>query len=584
MTTFLSVTEDGEMHPSVGVDSPELKINGYSVADLLDQKEDTIGTKGTAFNKDFGEDADTVAEGDHDHDGVYAESGHSHDVMADGMLILSGQTIDVAITAPAAIYFDAGEDLWKQYIPKQHGSKKIPALYIGQSNVALNGAVIDLSFNGDILFIDDNGEIQTHLNSLSEKKVMGYRIGTTQFKVNYDEYDYRLKKFSEKIMGSDAENSDQFGYSVSISGDIAIVGTNYEDTGGSDAGTAYVFRYNGSTWVEEQKLIASDAEAGDQFGCSVSISGDVVVIGARGEDTGGSSAGAAYVFRNDGAAWVEESKLQASYSEASDYFGSSVSIFGDVVVVGASGEDTGGSSAGAAYVFRYDSVTGIWEPEGVPLIANDAEAGDSFGCSVSISGDVVVVGAYAEDIGGGNSGAVYVFRYDSVTGTWVEEQKLIASDAEAGYEFGIRVSISGDILVVGARGVYVGGSNAGAAYVFRYDSVTGTWNQEGDPLTASDAEAYDSFGCSVSISDDVAVIGAYAEDTGGSSAGAAYVFRYNGSTWVEEQKLMASDAETYDYFGYSVSMSGDALVVGAYFEDTGGSNAGAAYIFDLTKI
>ena len=154
-----------------------------------------------------------------------------------------------------------------------------------------------------------------------------------------------------KILASDKQTGDLFGYSVSISGDTALVGGYGEDTGGADVGAAYIYQYNGSTWVEQAKLQANDKQAGDLFGYSVSISGDTVVVGAHGEDTGGSNAGAAYIYQYNGSTWLEQAKLQASDKETNDWFGRSVSISGDTAIVGARYEDTGGKDAGAAYIF-----------------------------------------------------------------------------------------------------------------------------------------------------------------------------------------------------------------------------------------
>ncbi|WP_119564746.1 FG-GAP repeat protein, partial [Vibrio cholerae] len=358
-----------------------------------------------------------------------------------------------------------------------------------------------------------------------------------------------------------------FGRSVSISGDTAVVGAIYEDTGGSNAGAAYIFTRNGTAWVQQAKLMASDAQTGDNFGSSVSISGDTAVVGAYYEGTGG----AAYIFTRNGTSWTQQAKLTASDVELNDFFGYSVSISGDTAVVGAVNEDTGGSDAGAAYIFTRNGTS--WTQQ-AKLMASDAQTGDMFGRSVSISGDTAVVGAIYEDTGASDAGAAYIFTRNGTS--WTQQAKLMASDAEVNDYFGYSVSISGDTAVVGAANEDTGGSDAGAAYIFTRNGTA--WIQQAK-LMASDAEANDIFGRSVSISGDTAVVGAIYEDTGGSNAGAAYIFTRNGTSWTQKAKLMASDAEANDYFGYSVSISGDTAVVGASREDTGGSDAGAAYIF-----
>jgi hypothetical protein len=368
-----------------------------------------------------------------------------------------------------------------------------------------------------------------------------------------------------KLMASDALANDYFGGSVAVSGDTAVIGARLEDTGGSSAGAAYVFTRSGGAWVEQAKLLASDAQSSDYFGYSVAVSGDTAVIGAYLEDTGGSYAGAAYVFTRSGGAWVEQAKLMASDAQTNNQFGVSVAVSGDTAVIGAYREDTGGSDAGAAYVFTRSG--GAWV-EQAKLLASDAQSSDYFGYSVAVSGDTAVIGAYREDTGGSYAGAAYVFTRSG--GAWVEQAKLMASDAQTNNYFGYSVAVSGDTAVIGARLEDTGGSSAGAAYVFTRSG--GAWVEQAK-LLASDAVDGDQFGGSVAVSGDTAVIGAYLEDTGGSDAGAAYVFTRSGGAWVEQAKLLASDAQSSDYFGYSVAVSGDTAVIGA-------SNADTAYIFE----
>ena len=330
----------------------------------------------------------------------------------------------------------------------------------------------------------------------------------------------------KKLLASDAGAGDLFGWSVAVSGDTAVVGAHQE---GSEAGAAYVFQRDqggAGNWGEVKKLLASDTQSNDQFGWSVAVSGDTAVVGAHHEDAGGTDAGAAYVFRRGlGGAdnWGEVKKLTASDAQAGDQFGDSVAVSADTIHVGAIGEDAGGSNAGAAYVFRREEGGADNWGEVKKLTASDAQLGDSFGSSVAVSGDTAVVGAFTED---SQAGATYVFgRNQGGADNWGEVKKLTASDAQAGDQFGISVAISGDTAVVGAYLEDAGGSNAGAAYVFQRDQGgAGNWG-EVTKLLASDAEADDRFGQSVAVSGDTAVAGARLEDAGGSNAGAAYVFQ-----------------------------------------------------------
>jgi drug/metabolite transporter superfamily protein YnfA len=361
-----------------------------------------------------------------------------------------------------------------------------------------------------------------------------------------------------KACSSDRATNDEFGYSVSISGDYAIVGAHYEDHDASGrayasyAGSAYIFKNNAGTWQQLQKIVASDREEGDRFGTSVSISGDYAIIGAYSKDqvsSGGATvpfAGAAYIFKNNTGTWQQQQKITASDSEAVDQFGTSVSISGDYAIVGAVFEDhdaSGGayaSFAGSAYIFKNNA--GTWQ-QLQKIVASDREEGDQFGTSVSISGDYAILGANFEDqdpSGGAytvNAGSAYIFKNNA--GTWQQLQKIVASDREENDNFGCSVSISGDYAVVGALeechdasgGAYA--AYAGSAYIFKNNA--GTWQQL-QKIVASDREEYDSFGFSVTISSDYAIVGALEEDHDASAgtyakdAGSVYFFKNNASS------------------------------------------------------
>ena len=402
--------------------------------------------------------------------------------------------------------------------------------------------------------------------------------------------DWSATPTESKLVASDIQAGDQFGWSVSMSSDgsYAIVGAHVEDTGGSGAGAAYIFTRSGSTWTQQAKIQASDAQTNDQFGESVSINSDgtYVIVGAYGEDTGATDAGAAYIFVRSGSTWTQQAKITASDAQEADLFGQSVSISSDgsYAIVSASYEDAGGSAAGAAYIFVRSGSTWTQQQK---IQASDAEASDYFGQSVSMSSDgtSVIVGAYGES----SAGAAYVFTRSG--STWTQQAKITASDAQVNDYFGYSVSINSDATyaIVGAYGEDGGAGdplgNAGAAYIFTRSGST--WTQQAK-ITASDAQAVDSFGWSVSMSSDgtSVIVGAYHEDAGASDAGAVYVFSRSGSTWTQQAKIIASDIQADDRFGWSVSMSsnGTYVIVGAYLEDGGAgnpaSNAGAAYIYE----
>jgi len=376
----------------------------------------------------------------------------------------------------------------------------------------------------------------------------------------------------QKLLASDGAANNRFGYSVSISGDYAIVGAVYDDDKGSNSGSAYIFKRDGTAWVQQQKLLASDGAASDYFGYSVSISGDLAIVGAFGDDDKGIDSGSAYIFKRDGTGWSQQTKLLASDGAANDWFGYSVSISGDLAIVGAHRDDDKENNSGSAYIFKRDGTAWVQQQK---LTASDGAARDWFGWSVSISGDKIIVGAYGDDDKGAKSGSAYIFRWDGTS--WSQQQKLLPLDGAAEDYFGCSVSISGDLAIVGAEGDDDEGSDSGSAYIFKWDGTA--WSQQ-QKLTASDGAAGDYFGYSVSISGDLAIVGAAYDDDKGDYSGSAYIFRWDGTAWVQQQKLTASDGADWDYFGYSVSISGDLAIVGAASNDDKGSNSGSAYVFE----
>ncbi len=454
------------------------------------------------------------------------------------------------------------------------------------------------------------------------------------------------------LKASNTNALDAFGCSVAISGDTAVVGAWQEDgasatINGADnnsapeAGAAYVFVRNDGVWTQQAYLKASNAGSGDEFGFSVGISGDTIVVGARKEassattvngnesDNSAGEAGAAYVFFRDDGVWTQQAYLKASNAEAGDRFGCAVAVSGNTVLVGANFEasasiDNGGGEgnngapeAGAAYVFVRNGIN--WSQQAY-LKAHNARNDDEFGYSVAISGDTAVVGAWGENsdavgvnnIGFGHladSGAAYVFRRGGTT--WSQEAYLKASNTDMQDFFGWSVAVDGDTAVVGAeweRSASAGvngdqGNNdtfgTGAAYVFV--RAEGVWAQQAY-LKASNPGENDFFGGSVAVSGDFVVVGAVGEGSNSTGidgdesndsanfAGAVYVFARNGSAWRQQSYVKASNTAHSAFFGRAVAVDGRSLVVGASGEDSNavGVNgdqlnddaigAGAAYV------
>jgi hypothetical protein len=379
---------------------------------------------------------------------------------------------------------------------------------------------------------------------------------------------YWLENEQQKLLASDGAEADSFGKSVAICGDTAVIGADYGDENAYNSGSAYIFRFDGSSWVEETKLFASDGEEYDYFGNSVAIFGDTAVIGAHWDDGKGS----AYIFRFDGIDWIEEAKLIASDGEINDSFACSAAVFGDSVLVGAYCADPNGINSGAAYVYRFNGSNWVEEDK---LVAPDGASGEYFGNSVAIYDDTIVIGAYQDDDNGNNSGSAYIFRFDG--SNWNKEAKLTASDSASYDFFGNSVAVFNDTVVVGAYDDDDNGNSSGSAYVFQWDGSN--WNEK-TKLLASDGAASERFGISVAVISNTAVIGAYQDDDNGNNSGSAYIFGFDGVNWTQEAKLTPSDGAEDDDFGFSVAISGDTTIVGSRGDDDNGFASGSAYIFE----
>ena len=377
----------------------------------------------------------------------------------------------------------------------------------------------------------------------------------------------------EKISISAAD--DNLGKSVQMFGNLIIAGASKDDEKGSNAGAAYIFRQNESGWIKDAKLLASDGEQYDYFGCSVDISDSVAIIGAYGDDDNRSKSGSAYIYRYTGSVWVKEAKLIASDGDVNDYFGLTVAVSGNYVVIGANEDDDMGSNAGAAYIFAYDTDTGKWNQQ-AKLLSSDGESLDNFGCSVDIAGDYVIIGSDQDDDYGDKSGAAYIFKRDGTT--WNQQIKITPTDGDEYDHFGDDVAISDGYAVVGAYADDVNGSNSGSAYVFELKN--GNWKQM-IKMTPSTGTQGDFFGTDVSISGDTILIGAYGDDDNNSKAGAAYLFQRVQDQWKEMKKVVASDGDISDYFGFSVSISEQQAVIGAYNDEASGTASGSIYIYDF---
>ncbi len=328
-----------------------------------------------------------------------------------------------------------------------------------------------------------------------------------------------------KVTASDVATGDRFGSYVSISRNVAIVGVPHR---AADAGAAYIFARSGSTWLQAAKLTASDAKDGDYFGNAVSISGDVVVVGAPHGDGNGNRSGAAYVFERRDTAWIQVARLFASDAPPDQMFGCSASVSGQQIVVGACWDDDKGVRSGAAYVYGREGAT--WR-QIAKLTSQDGAADDRFGLSVSMSGSDVVVGTPLTSGRGKMTGSAYVFK--SENGKWRQVAKLKASDEARENAFGAVVHIAGEQIVVSAPGLGFATSQPGSAYVFR--RLESQWKQIAK-LTAEASSKADDFATCVANDGRYVLVGASSADDKGPNSGTVFLFQLNHTCSQEQQR------------------------------------------------
>jgi hypothetical protein len=376
----------------------------------------------------------------------------------------------------------------------------------------------------------------------------------------------------------------EYGYSVAIDGNYAVVGNiGYE----FNAGAAFVLYFDGTNWITLAKLLASDKNEEDFFGYSVGISGNTIVVGARWDDDNGFKSGSAYVFTKPVNGWVDmtqTAKIKPSDGTANDNFGVSVSISGDNIVIGADQDCDNGNWSGSAYVYTKPIIGWVNMTETAKIKPSDGTIGDRFGKSVSISGSNIVIGSPYFDGMGSNVGSAYIFTKPSMG--WInmtQTAKLFASTSYTDANFGCSVSISGDIIVIGAKADYNNGTYSGAAYVFSKPSTSGWVTMSATAkLTPYGGTTYDTFGFSVGVSGDNIVVGNYSNNENGYDSGSAYVFSKPVTGWIDmtqTAKIKASDGAASDWFGLSVSISGDNILVGSPQDDDTYTNSGSTYIF-----
>ena len=370
---------------------------------------------------------------------------------------------------------------------------------------------------------------------------------------------------SQILLADDRDTNTQLGYGCDIDGDYIIGGGPQDDEGGSAAGAAYIFKKNGTSWTQTAKLMASDPNTNDQFGEFCEISGDYAIVGNYQEDAGGTNAGAAYIYKRDTGAetWTQQAKLMASNAGSSDFFGRGVSIDGDYAIVGAPYEDTGGDGAGAAYIFKRSGAS--WSQQAI-ILASDAASADEYGWDVSISGDYAVVGARQEDEGGSNAGAAYIFKYDA---TYPPDDLPPVDSVGTGFNYKRYTAL-----------------DTSTHYVYKmWRNSASDWRTP-SPASANTIKVLKTDSTDWSDNDTTDTNPEYVDTTTYSGkvslgqSGPTENYRFSVPTfgrWSQQQKLIGESAG--NYFGNAVAIDGDYLAVGAQYEATTATGGGAVYIF-----
>lgn len=373
-----------------------------------------------------------------------------------------------------------------------------------------------------------------------------------------------------------------YGESVRTDGFRAIVGAYGDGALGANAGAAYVYLRTPGGWVLETQLTAPDGAATDEFGLSAGIDWQFAVVGAHHDDDRGSNSGSATIFRNNGTSWSFLQKLTAFDGDAGDGFGRIVVARGGFAVVGAPSDETVAPGAGSAYVYRWNGISYGYVDKLAPL---DLGADDLFGKSLAMANFVLVAGAPDHDEPGFvDAGKVYVYRlagsHFSLFAT------LTSPSAQANERFGVAVAADGlqqgETIVVGASQSDEGGlTDCGAAYVYRVTEAGEAVVFE-QRLLASDRQPNDRFGWTVAVEGDTILVGALREDAGGVDAGAVYEFRRFGLGWVERAKLVAPMPEAHEQLGMSIDVrEGHAMLGANQATAAGAALAGRVVTFEI---
>ena len=373
------------------------------------------------------------------------------------------------------------------------------------------------------------------------------------------------------LAAADPGAGDSFsgGRAIAVDGDTAVLGAYLDDGTFANQGSAYVYTRTGTTWTQQAKLVASDPAADDNFGNSVAISGDTIVVGAW--LAGGANTGAAYVFTRNGTGWTQQAKLVSGAPAFDEDFGSAVAVSGDTALIGATGGFSG-FGFGSAYTFTRAGTA--WTQQARIPQPSGGAVNAGFGIAVALSGDTAVVGEPGDDSISSNQGAAYVFARSGTS--WFQQDRLIPTDTAANDGFGSSIAFSGDTLLIGAPHDATTFNDQGSAYAFVRNTTT--WSQQAK-LLADDPGNGGTFGSAVALSGDTAIIGVPNDDGAFVDQGSAYVFDRSATTWAQHAKLLAPTPAAGDGFGSAVGVSGDTAVIGMPNDDAAFTDQGSAFVF-----
>ncbi len=387
----------------------------------------------------------------------------------------------------------------------------------------------------------------------------------------------------QKITSPDPAAMDWFGETVAIEGDTLVIGGTGDDEAGANAGAAWVFERLGGVWTFSQKLMPTNPSPGAQFGGYIVVKGDTLLVGARFDSSAAAQAGAAYVFTRSGGAWAFTQRLTAFDAAMSDGFGFGVAIEGNRLLIGAGLDDDNGLDSGSVYLFDRpdDSSPFVPHPTQPKLTDPSGMANDQFGYAIGLNGDRLMISAYLDDHVSADNGTVCYYEW---TGTmWTFRQRLVSPTAAANDIFGGTrngLILEGDRALIGKRGDDDRGTNAGSVERWAWNEGAGQWQYQSTLYACIGGLSRD-FGARVLMEGDRLLIGASESSLAGAQSGSGHLFQRIGDRWAEVATLTSSDLAAGDLLGNAAALSGPFLALGATWDTHAGFNqAGSVYIFN----